>query len=208
MFRHNLTNKKIGVPNILLPNKEIGICVWRKRFNGNGILRVNDVLSKIGGKRVIETFSKSGKGIYMYIHNKWGWHQQQWQQQQQQRGGGKVPPPTSMTTAAEATPPPPSQWWQQGSTTTTVTAVGGITTTTTTTTAAMMAVEVALPHHCLSNSTSHIFPFFSYNLLGLYLERLFTLEINYPWALCVEYNSYFLIWPKEHWEHHSRQCQI
>ena len=26
------------------------------------------------------------------------------------------------------------------------------------------------------------------------LERLFTLEINHPWALHVEYNSYFLIW--------------
>ena len=30
------------VPNIPLPNKEIGICVWRKGFNGNGILGVND----------------------------------------------------------------------------------------------------------------------------------------------------------------------
>ena len=31
------------VPNIPLPNKEIGICVWCKGFNGNGIIGVNDV---------------------------------------------------------------------------------------------------------------------------------------------------------------------
>ena len=31
------------VPNIPLQNEEIGICVWHKRFNGNGIPRVNGV---------------------------------------------------------------------------------------------------------------------------------------------------------------------
>jgi hypothetical protein len=53
------------------------------------------------------------------------------------------------------------------------------------------------PIHSISNfSLLWIYkyiPFFTYNLLGVYLERLFTLETNHSQALCIEYNSYYLI---------------